>query len=86
MVWILFFSGYPLLLLSQLERNIINYNADPRCTLAVQWPVDVHPYCCHVVHVTINSTSLIIHVHTRWIGLGWVDRNWAILIPWPLLV
>jgi hypothetical protein len=33
-------NGKPLLLLSQLERNVINYNDDSRCSLAVQTPVE----------------------------------------------
>jgi len=32
-------TGMPILLLSQLERNIINWESDPRCTLAIQDPV-----------------------------------------------
>jgi len=33
-------NGKPLLLLSQLERNIINFNDDARCSLAIQTPVE----------------------------------------------
>jgi hypothetical protein len=33
-------NGKPLLLLSQLERNVINFNDDARCSLAIQTPVE----------------------------------------------